>query len=89
MRFGGQPSDEQLRARFDSMLERVLAGKGTRTDSGLDREVVIALRAISQAHPNASPDLVAKARAAFADQLSGANAAARHAEMDRIFNEHD
>lgn len=87
MRYGGHPSDEQLRLSFDAMLEQVLSGRGLRTETGLDLPTVQALRAVGAAFPNASQELIAQARKTFSGQLDGSNAAARRAEMDRLLAE--
>lgn len=78
----GRPSREQLKLNFESMLARVLEGRGLRTETGLDQETRGALKAIALAHPNASEDFVAAARRAFAGQLDGSNAARRRAQWD-------
>ncbi|WP_245676912.1 hypothetical protein [Nocardia acidivorans] len=89
MRYGGHPSKEQLQRNFDSMLQRALSGGGLRTETGLDQQTMRALRDLRSAYPNASPELEAAARRAFAGQLDGSNAAARRAEMDRIIAEYE
>ncbi|WP_369636527.1 hypothetical protein [Nocardia sp. JMUB6875] len=83
----GRPSKEQLKLNFDSLLARVLEGHGLRTASGLDQETKAALRAISDAHPNVTEELVEAARQAFAGQLDGSNAARWLAENDKELSE--
>ncbi|MEU0540339.1 hypothetical protein [Nocardia sp. NPDC005978] len=78
-----RPSEEQLRRNFDSVLSEVSAGRGVRTETGLDEQTENALWAIARAAPNIAPELVDAARAAFAGQLDGSNAVARRAEFDR------
>lgn len=83
MRYGGHPSDEELRGNFDSLLRAALSGGGLHTETGLDRKTITVLREIMLAYPNASEELVAAAHRAFAGQLDGSNAAEWRAEMDR------
>lgn len=83
----GRPSEEQLKLNFENMLARVLEGHGLRTSTGLDQETRAALRAISDAHPAATAELVEAARRAFAGQLDGSNAARWHSETDQMLSE--
>lgn len=79
----GRPSAEQLRRNFDAVLSEVLSGRGVRTETGLDQDTENTLWDIARAHPNASDELVAAARRAFAGQLDGTNAVARREELAR------
>ncbi|MCX4779341.1 hypothetical protein [Streptomyces sp. NBC_01264] len=83
----GEPSQEQLRRTFESVLTNVLSGRGVRTETGLDSPTENALWAIRYAFPEAPDALVAAAYRAFAGQLDGSNAAAWQAEMDRRITE--
>ncbi|GAB4583176.1 hypothetical protein [Nocardia sp. NPDC127526] len=82
-----RPSEEQLRRNFEAVLADVLAGRGVRTETGLDSPTEDALWAIARAHPNASEELVAAARKSLAGQLDGSNAARWRADLERMFNE--
>ncbi|AYF77053.1 hypothetical protein D7D52_28225 [Nocardia yunnanensis] len=84
---GDRPSEQQLRRNFDTLLADVLAGEGVRTASGLDSPTEAALWAIAKAYPNVSEDLVTAARAAFAGQLDGSNAARWRADIERLLAE--
>ncbi|APB01566.1 hypothetical protein [Nocardia seriolae] len=85
----GQPSDDELRANFDEVLAEVLTGRGVHTATGLDDDTEDALWAIAEAHPNATPELIAAARQAFAGQLDGSNAERWAEEMDNWFDERE
>lgn len=83
------PTDDELRRNFEAELASVTTGGGLRSETGLDVETDAALIAIARAYPSVPQDLVAAARAAFAGQLDGSNAAARRAELDRMIEEHN
>ncbi|MFC4517880.1 toxin-antitoxin system YwqK family antitoxin [Streptomyces ehimensis] len=78
-----RPTDDQLTRVFAAVLEEVLSGQGLRTHTGLDMETDDALWEIAKYGPGAPPELVDAARAAFAGQLDGSNAARWHAELTR------
>lgn len=77
------PTDAEMRRNFEGLLEKVRAGGAPHSDSGLDLDTEEALWAITRAHPDVPDELVAAARAAFAGQLDGSNAAARRAARAR------
>ncbi|WP_330233021.1 hypothetical protein OHA40_11390 [Nocardia sp. NBC_00508] len=81
------PSDDELRANFDELLASVLTGGGIYSESGLDMETEEALWTIARAYPDVPDELVDAARAAFAGQLDGSNAAARQAALVRKIEE--
>ncbi|AUG76249.1 hypothetical protein CFP65_1350 [Kitasatospora sp. MMS16-BH015] len=80
---GGRPTEEQLTRTFNAVLEEALSGQGVRTCTGLDMATDNALWEIAEYGPAAPPELVDAARAAFAGQLDGSNAARWHAELAR------
>ncbi|MFE3187223.1 toxin-antitoxin system YwqK family antitoxin [Streptomyces violascens] len=80
---GDWPTEDQLRRTFGAVLEEVLSGQGLRTCTGLDMETDEALWEIAKYGPGAPAELVDAARAAFAGQLDGSNAARWHAEFMR------
>ncbi|MEU8548170.1 hypothetical protein AB0C81_14475 [Streptomyces roseoverticillatus] len=79
------PTDEQLTRTFGAVLDEVLSGKGLRTCTGLDMATDDALWEIARYGPGAPAELVDAARAAFAGQLDGSNAARWRAELRRKF----
>ncbi|MBF6297656.1 hypothetical protein IU459_08880 [Nocardia amamiensis] len=81
------PTDDELRANFDELLASVLTGGGIYSESGLDMETEKALWTIARAYPGVPDELVDAARAAFAGQLDGSNAAARQAVIARKIEE--
>ncbi|GGO54265.1 hypothetical protein [Streptomyces lasiicapitis] len=81
----GRPTDEQLKKTFVAVLGDVLTGQGVRTCTGLDESTDAALWAIAKAYPEVSLDLVDAARAAFAGQLDGSNAARWYEDLKRRF----
>ncbi|WP_378737215.1 hypothetical protein [Nocardia brasiliensis] len=83
------PTDDELRRNFEAELTSVTTGGGLRSETGLDMETDAALIAIARAYPAVTDDLVAAARAAFAGQLDGSNAAARQADLERLIAEHN
>ncbi|HLS76870.1 MAG TPA: hypothetical protein VK083_08795 [Nocardia sp.] len=83
------PTDEELRRNFERELASVTSGGGLRSETGLDVQTDAALMAIAVAYPAVSEELVRAARAAFAGQLDGSNAAARRAELRRMIEEHN
>ncbi|MGW2601359.1 toxin-antitoxin system YwqK family antitoxin [Streptomyces klenkii] len=82
---GDWPTEDQLRRTFCAVLEEVLSGKGLRTCTGLDMATDDALWEIAKYGPGAPAELVDAARAAFAGQLDGSNAARWRAELRRKF----
>jgi hypothetical protein len=85
----GWPSDQELRETFHQELEAVLAGRGSRSCTGLDDDTSQALWAIFMAEPGDREALAAAAYRAFAGQLDGSNAARWHADMERWFEERE
>ncbi|WP_067711993.1 hypothetical protein [Nocardia yamanashiensis] len=83
---GGRPGEEQLRRNFDNALAAASAGHGVRSESGLDEPTQRALFAVAGAYPEIPQELTDAARAAFAGQLDGSNAAGRRAEFERKFS---
>ncbi|QBS42960.1 hypothetical protein [Nocardia sp. CS682] len=81
------PTEDELRHSFDEALDAVRGGEGVATDTGLDVPTVAALWEIAEAYPSIPEQLVAAARAAFAGQLDGSNAAARQAAIERAFEQ--
>ncbi|GAA1502050.1 hypothetical protein GCM10009827_013040 [Dactylosporangium maewongense] len=81
------PDDDEQRAIFEELLTSVSTGGGIYSCNGLDMETEEALWAIARAYPAVTDDLVAAARAVFAGQLDGSNAAARRAALARKFDE--
>ncbi|MFI9406468.1 hypothetical protein [Nocardia sp. NPDC052316] len=79
------PTEDELRQSFDAALDAVRAGAGISSDTGLDLRTVNALWEIADAYPDIPEQLIAAARAAFAGQLDGSNAAARQAAIERAF----
>lgn len=84
----GRLTQAQLRRSFDDELASALAHGTLGSDSGLDVQTQEALRAVAAAHPQASADLIARARRAFVGQLDGSNAAARDAAIAEAIAEH-
>ncbi|WP_189382337.1 toxin-antitoxin system YwqK family antitoxin [Streptosporangium nondiastaticum] len=84
---GGWPTDDQLKKTFVAVLGEVLSGQGIRSCTGLDMDTDDALWEIAAHYPEVSLDLVDAARAAFAGQLDGSNAARWHAEIQRKFKD--
>ncbi|MFD0278035.1 hypothetical protein ACFVHB_29585 [Kitasatospora sp. NPDC127111] len=82
-----RPTDQELRQIFHAELERVLAGGGPRSCTGLDNDTAEALWAIASAEPVDRETLVPAAYRAFAGQLDGSNAARWHEELERRFEE--
>ncbi|MER7579678.1 hypothetical protein [Kitasatospora sp. NPDC097691] len=82
------PTDQELRQTFHAELERVVAGGGPRSCSGLDNDTGEALWAIASAEPADREALVPAAYRAFAGQLDGSNAARWKADLERRFEEH-
>ncbi|MBC2874759.1 MULTISPECIES: toxin-antitoxin system YwqK family antitoxin [Streptomyces] len=80
-----RPTDDQLTRVFATVLKEVLSGQGLRNHTGLDMETDDALWEIVKYGPGAPPELVDAARAAFAGQLDGSNAARWRAELTRKF----
>ncbi|MFI0739640.1 toxin-antitoxin system YwqK family antitoxin [Streptomyces sp. NPDC021100] len=78
-----RPTDDQLARVFATVLKEVLSGQGLRNHTGLDMETDDALWEIAKYGPGAPPELVDAARAAFAGQLDGSNAARWRAELAR------
>ncbi|SEL57965.1 hypothetical protein [Streptacidiphilus jiangxiensis] len=72
-----------------SVLGDVLNGRGVHSCSGLDDDTETALWAIAEAHPDVSLELVDAARAAFAGQLDGSNAARWGEDLERWFEERE
>lgn len=83
------PTDAELRRNFETELASVTAGGGLRSETGLDVRTDAALIEIAAAFPAVTAELVAAARAAFAGQLDGSNAAAQRAELERVIAEHN
>ncbi|AUY54790.1 hypothetical protein [Streptomyces sp. CB01881] len=79
------PTDQELRQIFHGELERVLAGGGPRSCTGLDNDTAEALWAIATAEPADRKALVPALYRAFAGQLDGSNAARWHEELERRF----
>lgn len=77
------PDDQELRDSFEDLLASVVRGDGLYTESGLDIETEQALTAIARAYPIVPDELITAARAAFAGQLDGSNAAAAQDELRR------
>ncbi|MBP0451120.1 MULTISPECIES: hypothetical protein [unclassified Kitasatospora] len=80
-----RPTDQELRQIFHGELERVLAGGGPRSCTGLDNDTAEALWAIASAEPADREALVPAVYRAFAGQLDGSNAARWHEELERRF----
>ncbi|WP_278264903.1 hypothetical protein [Nocardia sp. AG03] len=83
------PTEDEIRAEFEQMLDSVCGGGGLRTDTGLDTETADALWAIARAHPRVTEDLVRAARAEFAAQLDGSHRRARREALARLSEELD
>ncbi|MFD8148649.1 toxin-antitoxin system YwqK family antitoxin [Streptomyces sp. NPDC059708] len=83
---GDRLTDDQLTRTFVAVLEEVLSGQGLRTCTGLDMETDDALWELAKYGPGAPLALVDAARAAFAGQLDGSNAARWQAELMRKFD---
>ncbi|MBF6211562.1 hypothetical protein IU433_19155 [Nocardia puris] len=83
------PTEDELRSNFEAELASVTTGGGLRSETGLDVETDAALIEIARAYPAVPEELVRAARAAFAGQLDGSNAAARRAELERMIEEHN
>lgn len=64
----------ELKRNFKSCLQKALdTGEFVPTETGLDNQVRDAIDAVAAAYPRTRPQLVAKARMAFAGQISGAH----------------
>ncbi|RKT09784.1 hypothetical protein BX285_6889 [Streptomyces sp. 1114.5] len=83
------PTEQELRQSFHAELERVVAGGGVRSCTGLDNDTSEALWAIASAEPADRGALVPAAYRAFAGQLDGSNAARWHEDLERRFEERE
>ncbi|MER7584515.1 hypothetical protein [Kitasatospora sp. NPDC097691] len=83
------PTDQELRQTFHEELERVLVRGGPRSCTRLDEDTSEALWAIASAEPADRKALVPAAYRAFAGRLDGSNAARRHEDQERWFEERE
>jgi hypothetical protein len=85
----GWPTGQELRQIFHEELERVLAGGGPRSCTGLDNDTAEALWVIASVEPADREALVPTAYRAFAGQLDGSNAARWNEDLERWFEERE
>ncbi|MGW0250984.1 hypothetical protein ACWDYH_30585 [Nocardia goodfellowii] len=79
------PTPDELRATFETLLAAVCTGAAVPSDNPLDTETENALWSITHAYPNIPPSLLTTARTTFTGQLDGTNAAARKSARLRLF----